>query len=140
MLYFQIKKIILEFIFISLLFPIHFAYSHGLIENPPSREFFCGKITRPEHTESKELPFEACRPILKKDGKYNNDVYQFMSVLSHSRGYYKSQNLPYNVCGFDTETFQGQASPWDALINWPANKISAGPITFTWECFLWSPF
>jgi chitin-binding protein len=133
MLFFQIKNTIFSFLFISFLIPINFAYSHGLIEDPPSREFFCGKITRPEHTESKELPYEACRPILKKEGKYNNDIYQFMSVLSHSRGYYKSQNLPAYVCGFGTETFQGLASPWDALINWPTTNMSAGPHTFTWD-------
>lgn len=56
-----------------------------------------------------------------------------MSVLSHSRGFYKSQNLPYYVCGFASETFQGNASPWDALIDWPANKMNAGPVTFTWD-------
>lgn len=109
------------------------AYSHGLIESPASREYFCGKITRPEQTESGDLPYEQCRPILKKEGKYNNDIYQFMAVLSHSRGYYHSTNLPLNVCGFDSEAFGGRATPWDAAIDWPSNPIIAGPKEFVWD-------
>ncbi len=108
-------------------------YSHGLIESPASREYFCGKITRPEHTESGELPYEQCRPILKKEGKYNNDIYQFMAVLSHSRGYYQSTHLPANVCGFDSEAFLGRATPWDAAIDWPMNPIVAGSKEFVWD-------
>ncbi|MDP1880248.1 MAG: lytic polysaccharide monooxygenase [Parachlamydiaceae bacterium] len=110
-----------------------YVYGHGLIENPPSREYFCGKITRPEHSESPTLPYEECRPILKKNGAYNNDIYQFMSVLSHSRGYQNNSNPPINVCGFDTETFKGGASPWDAAINWPTSPMSPGPNEFRWD-------
>jgi chitin-binding protein len=109
------------------------AYSHGLIESPASREYFCGQITKPHHVEGKELPYEECRPILTKNGKYNNDVYQFMSVLSHSKGYYQSTTLPKNVCGFDSETFKGGESPWDAAINWPVNTLTAGPKEFVWD-------
>lgn len=127
-----------KFVVIGLLFSgmmmTGYVYSHGLIENPPSREYFCGKITRPEHSESGAVvPYEECRGVLTKDGNYNNDLYQFMSVLSHSRGYYQNANLPLNVCGYDSETFKGGASPWDALINWPTNKISAGPKEFVWD-------
>lgn len=111
------------------------AESHGLIEKPASREYFCGKVTQPHHTEAgNTMLHEECEPILKKDnGVYNNDVYQFMSVLSHTRGYYQNSKLPAHVCGFDSETFQGKASPWDAAINWPTNVVTSGPQEFVWD-------
>ncbi|KTD56777.1 chitin-binding protein [Legionella santicrucis] len=111
------------------------AHSHGLIEKPMSREYFCGKTTQPHHIEpGNKLPYEECRPILtKEDGGYNHDVYQFMSVLSHTRGYYQNVNLPQHVCGFDSETFKGKASPWDAAIDWPTNKGINNPQEFVWD-------
>jgi chitin-binding protein len=127
-----LKMFLFSFLFFGVL-AFNNAYSHGLIENPPSREYFCGKVTKPEHTESAALAYEECRPVLTKDGKYNGDIYQFMSVLSHSRGYFQNPSPPVNVCGYDTETFQGKASPWDAPINWPINKILPGPKQFTWD-------
>ncbi|MBL7481197.1 lytic polysaccharide monooxygenase [Legionella bononiensis] len=110
-------------------------HSHGLIEQPGSREYFCGKVTQPHHIEpGNTIPFKECRPILtKEDGSYNQDVYQFMSVLSHTRGYYQNDTLPQHVCGFNNETFKGKASPWDAAINWPTNKIRTGEQEFVWD-------
>ncbi|KTD43395.1 hypothetical protein [Legionella quateirensis] len=57
-------------------------HSHGLIEKPGSREYFCGKITQPHHIEpGNTIPFKECRPILtKEDGSYNQDVYQFTEI------------------------------------------------------------
>lgn len=111
------------------------AEGHGLIEKPASREYFCGKVTQPHHTEpGNKLPYEACRPILTtEEGRYNDAVYQFMSVLSHTRGYYQNTHLPQHVCGFDSEAFNGKATPWDAAINWPANSMASGPQEFVWD-------
>ena len=45
-----------------------------------------------------------------------------MSVLTHDVGRAGVTPLPQNVCSFDSETFNGQVTPWDTPIDWPTNQ------------------
>lgn len=104
---------------------------HGLISEPAARNWFCGAITKPDTAE----PGSACAEAFEDDF---NGGYQFMSVLTHDLGRAGVSPLPTNVCGFDSETWDGGATPWDKPIDWPTTEISSGPLTITWD-IEWGP-
>ncbi|MCW7537957.1 lytic polysaccharide monooxygenase [Aquabacterium sp. A7-Y] len=110
------------------------ASAHGLIQDPPSRNWFCGAVTKPDHSGSAAQHPE-CAQAFASDpsGGYN-----FMSVLTHTRGRTAATPLPKNVCGFDSESWKGGATPWDTAMNWPTSKMSAGRNKITWN-ILWGP-
>jgi chitin-binding protein len=66
-----------------------------------------------------------------------SDGYQFMSVLTHTTGR-QGVGPRQNVCGFNSETWNGRATVWDQPINWPTSSMSAGQRTFTWN-ISWGP-
>ena len=106
------------------------SWGHGLIQDPPSRNWFCGAVTKPDHVLNGVAQYPAC------GGAFANDFsggYSFMSVLTHDLGRSAVRPLPQNVCGFNSETWQGRSTPWDQPINWPTTNISPGPRTFTWN-------
>ncbi|HEX7028878.1 MAG TPA: lytic polysaccharide monooxygenase, partial [Gammaproteobacteria bacterium] len=105
------------------------AYSHGLIESPKSRNWLCGAEIKPDQASG-----TACAPAFANDF---NGGYQFMSVLTHAQGRKVVKNTT-NVCGFDSETWGGGATPWDTAMNWPTQSMSAGSRTFTWN-ISWGP-
>lgn len=107
------------------------AIGHGLMSEPASRNWFCGAITKPDTAQ----PGSACAQAFAGDF---NGGYQFMSVLTHDIGRKGVTPLPNNVCGFDSETWNGGATPWDNPIDWPTNTISPGPLTITWD-ISWGP-
>ena len=109
--------------------------AHGLIQDPPSRNWFCGAITKPDHITNGTAKYPECKTAFDTNwtGSYN-----FMSVLTHTKGRSEVTPLPANVCGFNAETFGNGATPWDTPMQWPVNKVSAGRKEFTWN-ISWGP-
>ena len=111
------------------------AAGHGLMEDPPSRNWFCGAITKPDEVLYGVPEFPECGGAFADNFEGG---YQFMSVLTHDRGRTAVSPLPQNVCGFDSETFNGGATPWDAAIDWPTTPMSPGRQEFKWN-IQWGP-
>ena len=110
---------------------------HGLIEDPPSRNWLCGFITRPDHVSNGVAQFPVCGNAFFAPGIEPTAGYSFMSVLTHTTG--RAGIGPRaNVCGFNAETFNGAATVWDQPIDWPTNNMTAGPRVFTWD-ISWGP-
>jgi predicted carbohydrate-binding protein with CBM5 and CBM33 domain len=113
------------------------AYSHGLIQEPPSRNWFCGAITKPDHVPNGTAQYPVCGQAFNAPGLDPTAGYSFMSVLTHTTG--RSGVGPrQNVCGFNSETWNGAATVWDQPIDWPTTNLTAGPTTFTWN-ISWGP-
>lgn len=126
---------------------------HGLVESPPSRNQFCGVITKPPEIGTSTAEYPACAPAFATDP---TGAYSFMAVLTHTRGRLRplpplsadetppgneasgTPSLPENVCGFNAETFGSGATLWDEAIDWPTNSLSAGRQKFTWN-ISWGP-
>ncbi len=104
------------------------AFSHGLMVEPPSRNAHCGLNEKPDQATT-----PACVEAAQLD---SNGMYQFMSVLTHTIG--RSGGDSTNVCGYDSETWNGGPSPWDHQLDWPTSSMSAGPQTFSWN-ISWGP-
>ncbi len=113
------------------------AAAHGLVQDPPSRNWFCGFITKPDEIGSPRARYPECAGAFQGTSS-SAGGYQFMSVLTHARGRQAVRPLPANVCGFNSESFNNGATPWDAPINWPTTPIKAGPKVFTWN-ISWGP-
>ncbi len=111
------------------------ASSHGLMEDPPSRNWFCGAITKPDEVVYGTPEYPECESAFENDF---NGGYQFMSVLTHERGRAAVSPLPDNVCGFGSETWNGGATPWDAAIDWPTTPMRPGRQEFKWN-IQWGP-
>ncbi|AZZ90263.1 hypothetical protein EUZ85_05845 [Hahella sp. KA22] len=109
--------------------------AHGLIEDPPSRNWYCGAVTKPDEIDNGTAEYEECRGAFAQDPVGG---YQFMSVLTHAQGRAVVDPLPEHVCGFGSETWQGGATPWDSAIDWPTSQMSPGLKTFTWN-ISWGP-
>jgi chitin-binding protein len=111
------------------------ASAHGLIEQPASRNWYCGAITKPDQVANGGGAYPVCKDAFAANP---NGGYQFMSVLTHARGRAAVSPLPAHVCGFGSETFQGGATPWDTPINWPTNQMTSGRNKITWN-ISWGP-
>jgi len=109
--------------------------AHGLIENPPSRNWLCGAVTKPDEVANGVAEFPFCGDAYADDP---NAGYEFMSVLTHDRGRASVRPLPDNVCGFNSETFDFGPTPWDAAIDWPATAFSSGRQEIVWA-IEWGP-
>lgn len=110
-------------------------FAHGLIENPPSRNWICGAVTRPDEVDQGTAKHPACSTAFAVNPLA---AYDYMSVVTHSLGRAVVAPLPKNVCGFDGEFWKGAETPWDAPMAWPATPMSAGPQSFTWN-ITWGP-
>lgn len=108
---------------------------HGLIEKPASRNWYCGVITKPHEVTNGVAEHPECGDAFASDF---NSGYQFMSVLTHTRGRAQVRPLPAHVCGFDSETWNGGATPWDQVADWPTNPMRAGRQEFLWN-IQWGP-
>jgi chitin-binding protein len=111
------------------------AAAHGLMQDPPARNWFCGAVTKPDHAANGTAQYPVCAGAFANDP---NGGYQFMSVLTHARGRAAVTPLPAHVCGFGSETWQGGATPWDQPIDWPTTPMSAGRQKITWN-ISWGP-
>jgi chitin-binding protein len=111
--------------------------AHGLIMDPPARNWFCGALTKPHEIMNGTAQFPACGDAFNAPGMDPNAGYNFMSVLTHTKGY-GVVGARANVCGYDSETWKGGPTVWDQPIDWPTNRMSSGPKTFTWN-ISWGP-
>ncbi|MEP1870198.1 MAG: lytic polysaccharide monooxygenase [Paraglaciecola sp.] len=110
--------------------------AHGLMESPASRNQICGELTKPDQAANGTgLNNETCLQAFADDF---NGGYSFMSVLTHAEGRKVVTPLTNNVCGFDSETWQGGATPWDKAIDWPTNTMQSGPNEIVWN-ISWGP-
>ncbi len=122
---------------IMLLIFVGNAFGHGLMQDPPSRNWFCGAVTKPHEILWGDPEYPVCGEAFENfDGAAGG--YQFMSALTHTEGRSVVTPLPEHVCGFGSETWSGGDTPWDQPIDWPTNSMSAGRQEFTWNIF-WGP-
>jgi len=112
-------------------------YGHGLIQDPPSRNWICGFITKPDHVQNGVAQFPVCGDAFFAPNTNQTDGYSFMSVLTHTTGRLGSGPRT-NVCSFNSESFPGRTVPWDVPINWPTQPMTAGPRNFVWS-ISWGP-
>jgi chitin-binding protein len=113
------------------------AFAHGLIQDPPARNWFCGAITKPDHVANGTAQYPVCGNAFSAPGIPFEAGYSFMSVLTHTTGR-NGVGPRTNVCGFNSETWNGAATVWDQPIDWPTVPMTAGPRTFTWN-ISWGP-
>ena len=110
------------------------ADAHGVIESPPSRNQICGVETRPweaVYGDGGKTPL--CKEAFTEEYESGH---LFMSVLTHSSG--RAEYRSNHVCGFDSEVWNGEATPWDAAMDWPATPTTGGGTNFTWN-IEWGP-
>ncbi len=112
-------------------------FAHGLIQEPASRNWFCGAITKPDHVQNGTAQYPVCGNAFFAPGIEPTAGYSFMSVLTHTTGR-NGVGPRANVCGFNSETWNGQATVWDQPIDWPAVPMTAGPRNFVWN-ISWGP-
>jgi chitin-binding protein len=111
--------------------------AHGLVQDPPARNWFCGAITKPDHVSNGVAQYPVCGGAFSAPGVRFEDGYSFMSVLTHTTG--RAGIGPRtNVCGFNSETWNGAATVWDQPIDWPTVPMTAGPRNFVWN-ISWGP-
>lgn len=106
------------------------ALGHGLMVDPPARNAVCGLNEKPDQAST-----QACVDAFANDPQGG---YSFMSVLTHDVGRAGVTPLPNNVCGFDSETWQGGVTPWDVATDWPTQPAAAGLVDITWN-ISWGP-
>ncbi len=113
------------------------ALSHGLIQDPPARNWFCGAITKPDQVANGTAQYPVCGNAFSAPGIPFEAGYSFMSVLTHTTGR-AGVGPRANVCGFNSETWNGAATVWDQPIDWPTVPMTSGQRTFTWN-ISWGP-
>lgn len=106
------------------------SFGHGFVDSPGARNYFCGKITKPDEVANGTARYPVCGDAFAGDF---NGGYSYMSVLNHHQGRKVLGPSTRNVCGFDSETWQGGKTPWDNAINWPVNNINSGSRVFSWD-------
>lgn len=106
------------------------AFGHGYVDSPGARNYYCGAVTKPDEAANGTAEYAECGDAFANDFQGG---YQYMSVLNHHEGRKVLGPVTNNVCGFDSETWNGGRTPWDESINWPVNNISSGPLTFSWD-------
>jgi chitin-binding protein len=113
------------------------AFAHGLMQDPPARNWFCGFLTKPDQVQNGVAQYPVCGGAFFAPGIEPTAGYSFMSVLTHTTG--RAGIGPRtNVCGFNSETWNGIATVWDQPIDWPTTPMTAGPRNFTWS-ISWGP-
>jgi chitin-binding protein len=113
------------------------AFGHGLIQDPPSRNWFCGFLTKPDQVQNGVAQYPVCGNAFFAPGTNTTDGYSFMSVLTHTTGL-EGIGPRENVCSFNSESFPGRIIPWDVPIDWPTVPMTAGPRNFVWS-ISWGP-
>jgi chitin-binding protein len=103
---------------------------HGFVDSPGARNYFCGKVTKPDEVANGTAKYPVCGDAFATDF---NGGYSYMSVLNHHQGRKVLGPVAKNVCGFDSETWKGGKTPWDNSINWPVNNINSGSLVFSWD-------
>lgn len=106
------------------------SFGHGFVDSPGARNYFCGKVTKPDEVANGTAKYPVCGDAFASDF---NGGYSYMSVLNHHQGRKVLGPVAKNVCGFDSETWKGGKTPWDNSINWPVNNINSGSQVFSWD-------
>ena len=106
------------------------SFGHGFVDSPGARNYFCGAVTKPDEVLNGTAEYPECGAAFANDF---NGGYSYMSVLNHHQGRKVLGPSSNNVCGFDSETWQGGKTPWDNAINWPVNNINSGTQEFSWD-------
>lgn len=106
------------------------SFGHGFVDSPGARNYFCGKVTKPDEVSNGTAKYPVCGDAFATDF---NGGYSYMSVLNHHQGRKVLGPVTKNVCGFDSETWKGGKTPWDNSINWPVNNINSGSLVFSWD-------
>jgi predicted carbohydrate-binding protein with CBM5 and CBM33 domain len=118
-------------------FLAHGATAHGLVQDPPARNWFCGALTKPDQVQNGVAQYPVCGNAFFAPGVEATAGYSFMSVLTHTTG--RAGIGPRtNVCGFNSETWNGAATVWDQPIDWPTVPMTAGQRNFVWN-ISWGP-
>jgi chitin-binding protein len=112
-------------------------FGHGLIRDPPARNWICGFITKPDHVQNGIAQYPVCGNAFFAPGTNPTDGYSFMSVLTHTTGR-EGVGPRDNVCSFNSESFPGRVVPWDVPIDWPTQPMTAGSRNFVWS-ISWGP-
>ena len=112
-------------------------FAHGLVQDPPARNWFCGAVTKPDHVANGVAQYPVCGNAFTAPGVRVDAGYSFMSVLTHTTGR-AGVGPRTNVCGFNSETWNGAATVWDQPIDWPTVPMTAGPRNFVWN-ISWGP-
>ena len=112
-------------------------FGHGLIQDPPSRNWICGFITKPDHVQNGTAQYPVCGDAFFAPNTNQTDGYSFMSVLTHTTGR-EGVGPRDNVCSFNSESFPGRVVPWDVPIDWPTQPMTAGTRNFVWS-ISWGP-
>jgi chitin-binding protein len=112
-------------------------FGHGLIRDPPARNWICGFITKPDHVQNGVAQYPVCGNAFFAPGTNPTDGYSFMSVLTHTTGR-EGVGPRDNVCSFNSESFPGRVVPWDVPIDWPTQPMTAGSRNFVWS-ISWGP-
>jgi chitin-binding protein len=113
------------------------AFAHGLVQDPPARNWFCGFLTKPDQVQNGVAQYPVCGGAFFAPGIEPTAGYSFMSVLTHTTGRL-GVGPRTNVCGFNSETWNGGPTVWDQPIDWPTTPMTAGPRNFTWS-ISWGP-
>jgi len=113
------------------------ASGHGLMQDPPARNWFCGAVTKPDQVQNGVAQYPVCGGAFFAPGIEPTAGYSFMSVLTHTTGR-QGVGPRTNVCGFNSETWNGAATVWDQPIDWPTVPMTAGPRNFVWS-ISWGP-
>jgi chitin-binding protein len=113
------------------------AFAHGLVQDPPARNWFCGALTKPDHVQNGVAQYPVCGGAFFAPGVEPTAGYSFMSVLTHTTGR-AGVGPRTNVCGFNSETWNGAATVWDQPIDWPTVPMAAGQRNFVWN-ISWGP-
>ena len=113
------------------------AAAHGLIQSPPARNWYCGAITKPDHVAERRGPVPRVRQRLLRAGHRAHRGLQ-LHERAHAHEGYAVLGPRTNVCGYNSETWNGAATVWDQPIDWPTNPMTAGIQNFTWN-ISWGP-
>jgi len=113
------------------------ATAHGLVQDPPARNWFCGALTKPDQVQNGVAQYPVCGNAFFAPGVEATAGYSFMSVLTHTTGR-AGVGPRTNVCGFNSETWNGAATVWDQPIDWPTVPMTAGQRNFVWN-ISWGP-
>jgi chitin-binding protein len=105
-------------------------YADGVVESPPARNWFCGVETKEDQIQGGSAKHPECG---KAFSAIERAGYNFMSVVTHTKGRESTQPLPKHVCSFDSETWKGALTPWDVPMNWPTTPMQSGKQTFMWN-------
>ena len=105
-------------------------FADGAIESPPSRNWLCGGVTKPDHFQSGTAQTPECEEAFETLPMAG---YNFMSVVTNDKGRAEVTPLPNHVCSFDSKTWQGALTPWDTPMQWPTTPMEPGARTFMWN-------